>query len=152
MVFDKIENLEKYGEIQPFAERIKKFICQAEEENLPQGCYNLCGNQLFALVQVYETKEFDMGRMEAHKKYADLQYILEGEERVYVDFTENLELEEDRTPEADILFFTKGKNKAYHILGMGTFGYYAPQDAHMPCIKNIEKKLVKKIVFKIAIK
>ncbi|RGH38907.1 MULTISPECIES: YhcH/YjgK/YiaL family protein [Clostridia] len=151
MIFDKVENLNNYEEIRPYVEQIKEFIARVEKEKLPTGRYELLGDKLFALVQFYKTKEFDGGKMEAHKKYADLQYIVEGNERIYVDFSDELILEEDRTPREDILFFRKRNHHGYNILSCGTFGYYAPQDAHMPCIENIEKESVKKIVFKIAV-
>ena len=99
---------------------------------------------------IYETKDKDDARMEAHIKYADLQFMEEGEERIYVDFADELEMEEDRTPDQDILFYKKAGDHGFNILTEGTFGYYAPQDAHMPCIKNKEKQNVRKIVFKIA--
>ena len=138
MIFDKIENLDRYREFAEYGKLIRDFIKQDKSENL------------FALVQTYETKDKDDARMEAHIKYADLQFMEEGEERIYVDFADELEMEEDRTPDQDILFYKKAGDHGFNILTEGTFGYYAPQDAHMPCIKNKEKQNVRKIVFKIA--
>ena len=150
MIFDKLENLKTYGDIKPYAEQIVSFIEQVQQKGIAEGRYALDGDKLFAIVQSYETKDRGAGRMEAHRKYADLQYIVDGEERIYVDFADELETEEDRTPKEDIIFYKKRKNYGYHILNKGKFGYYAPQDAHMPCIKNEENGPVKKIVFKIA--
>ena len=114
MIFDKVENLNNYEEIRPYVEQIKDFIARVEKEKLPTGRYELMGDKLFALVQFYKTKEFDEGKMEAHKKYADLQYIVEGNERIYVDFSDELILEEDRTPKEDILFFRKRNHHGYN--------------------------------------
>ena len=150
MIFDKIENLDRYREFAEYGKLIKQFIERDKSEHLPEGRYELDGEKLFALVQVYETKDKDDARMEAHKKYADLQFIEKGEERIYVAFTDELKVEEDRTPDQDILFYKKADDRGFNLLTEGTFGYYAPQDAHMPCIKNKEKQYVRKIVFKIA--
>ena len=149
MIFDKIENLDRYKEFADYAEQKKHFIEKDKKEHLPEGRYELDGNNLFALVQTYETKDKENARMEAHKKYADLQFMEEGEERIYIDFTDELEVEEDKTPTQDILFYKKAEDHGFHVLTEGTFGYYAPQDAHMPCIKNHQKQKVRKIVFKI---
>lgn len=150
MIFDKIENLDRYREFAEYGKLIRDFIKQDKSEHLAEGRYELDGENLFALVQTYETKDKDEARMEAHIKYADLQFMEEGEERIYVDFADELEMEEDRTPDQDILFYKKAGDHGFNILTEGTFGYYAPQDAHMPCIKNKEKQNVRKIVFKIA--
>ena len=150
MIFDKIENLDRYREFAEYGKLIRDFIKQDKSEHLAEGRYELDGENLFALVQTYETKDKDDARMEAHRKYADLQFMEEGEERIYVDFADELEMEEDRTPDQDILFYKKAGDHGFNILTEGTFGYYAPQDAHMPCIKNKEKQNVRKIVFKIA--
>ena len=150
MIFDKIENLDRYREFAEYRKLIRDFIKQDKSEHLAEGRYELDGENLFALVQTYETKDKDDARMEAHRKYADLQFMEEGEERIYVDFADELEMEEDRTPDQDILFYKKAGDHGFNILTEGTFGYYAPQDAHMPCRKNKEKQNVRKIVFKIA--
>ncbi len=151
MIFDKLENLKIYENIKPYAEQIVSFIEQVRQKGIVEGQYALDGNRLFAIVQSYETKDWIDGKMEAHEKYADLQYIVDGEERIYVDFSDELEIEEDRTPKEDIIFYKKKENYGYNILNRGKFGYYAPQDAHMPCMKNEEKRAVRKIVFKIAV-
>lgn len=152
MIFDKLENIEKYKEFVDCAKEIKCFIEQDKKEHFPEGRYDLKGNDLFALVQIYRTKDKENVRMEAHKKYADLQFIEEGEERIYVAFSNELEVEEDRTPQEDILFYKKAEDRGFNTLSEGTFGYYAPQDAHMPCVKNFQIQNVRKIVFKIAVR
>ena len=93
MIFDKIENLDRYREFAEYGKLIRDFIKQDKSEHLAEGRYELDGENLFALVQTYETKDKDDARMEAHIKYADLQFMEEGEERIYVDFADELEME-----------------------------------------------------------
>ena len=57
--------------------------------------------------RVTKRKTGEPERMEAHRKYADLQYIVDGEERIYVDFADELETEEDAEHLKKILFFIK---------------------------------------------
>ena len=109
MIFDKIENLDRYREFAEYGKLIRDFIKQDKSEHLAEGRYELDDENLFALVQTYETKDKDDARMEAHRKYADLQFMEEGEERIYVDFADELEMEEDRTPDQDILFYKKSR-------------------------------------------
>ena len=100
-------------------------------------------------VQTYVTKQKSGARLESHRKYADLQYICRGEEMIYYDSAEGLEAEEDYDPEKDIAFYREGADRGGIRLTEGMFGYYGPQDAHMPCIQSAEKCPVKKVVFKI---
>ena len=61
-------------------------------------------------------------------------------------------MEDDRTPEADIIFYKSGPEQGYTLLEAGMFGFYAPEDGHMPCIAVIEPQPATKIVFKIPVK
>ena len=116
---------------------------------MEEGRYVLREDTLIALVQKYHTRDKDSSRMESHKKYADLQYIHKGEEMIYTDRVEELVLAEDRTPEEDILFYEPRRDSGADVLKSGMFGYYEPQDAHMPCITYLNSCDVVKVVFKI---
>ena len=77
MIADKITNLKLYGDIVP-AEEILAFVEKVEKEKLPTGRYELDGDNLFALVQEYESKPKAEARMESHRLYTDLQYVISG--------------------------------------------------------------------------
>ena len=55
MIFDKIENLDRYREFAEYGKLIRDFIKQDKSEYLAEGRYELDGENLFALVQTYET-------------------------------------------------------------------------------------------------
>ena len=55
--------------------------------------------------------------MESHKKYCDLQYIVEGTEKIYWASLRKLTVEDDRTPEADIIFYKSGPEQGYTSSG-----------------------------------
>lgn len=152
MIADKITNIHKYPLLADCADQIAAFVKKAEAENLPAGRYDLDGDNLFALVQNYNSKLRSEGRMEAHKLYTDLQYVIEGEECIYWNPVEGLEVEEDRTPESDLIFFVCKEPAGCTRLTAGMFGVYIPTDAHMPGIAAAESSPVRKIVFKIKCK
>lgn len=149
MITDKLKNLSNYPQLAKYEKDIIEFVERLNKESLAEGKYELKGEELFALVQRYETKEKAGARMESHVKYADLQYINKGEEIIYYDTAEDLTVVEDRRPDADILFYEIQEDKGGIVLSPGMFGYYAPVDAHMPCIKSKEVMEVEKVVFKI---
>lgn len=149
MIVDKIENIDRYPQLREIASQITTFVKNMEEQNLENGKYALQGDCLYAIVQRYTTKEKTEARLESHRKYADLQYIHRGEETIFYDSVDDLEIEEDYNPEKDIAFYKAKADKGGIRLKEGMFGYYEPQDAHMPCISSAEKCQVIKIVFKI---
>ena len=152
MITDKLTNIDKYPLLAECAEAITAFVKKVEEENLPMGRYDLDGDNLFALLQTYTSKPKCEARMEAHKLYTDLQYIMEGEECIYWSPIDVLTVEEDRTPEADLVFYKDEEPMGCTKLTAGMFGVYIPTDGHMPSVAAGECAPVKKIVFKIRCK
>ena len=53
---------------------------------------------------------------------------------------------------APIIFYKSGPEQGYTLLEAGMFGFYAPEDGHMPCIAVTEAQPATKIVFKIPVK
>lgn len=127
------------------------FIDKEKNENLPVGKYELEGERLFAIVQKYSTKDKKDGRIESHKKYLDMQYIVEGQEMIYCYWADKLHVNENQTPSADFIFYDMGDEQVSIKLNCGMFALLYPEDAHLPCCQIEKEKAVKKIVFKIAI-
>ena len=50
--------------------------------NLENGKYEIDGEDIFVSVQDYNTKPESEGKFEAHKQYADIQFIIKGEEKL----------------------------------------------------------------------
>lgn len=152
MITDKLINVTKYADAIPYAEEMLAFAKRAAEEKLPAGRYDIIGDDLYALVQEYTTKTRAEARMESHKLYIDLQYVLEGEEIIYWSAVEDLKVEEDRTPESDLIFYECEEPQGSTCLGAGMFGFYLPTDGHMPSVAAKECAPARKIVFKIRCK
>lgn len=151
MICDHISHISCYPNLKSLAPELLAFLTRLEEEKLPDGKYELRGEDLFASVQSYETHPKDATRFESHKLYADLQYIVEGKEWIYYDLAEELTVFEDRRPESDNLFYERRPDHGGNLLTAGMFGYYAPQDAHLPGVMDGEPAHVRKVVFKIRV-
>lgn len=151
MIVDHINNIRKYPQFGKYAEAITEFIEKCCRESLPAGRYDLLSDgRLFALTQYYETKPKEKGRMESHRIYTDLQYMMSGKEIIFYDLAEKLAIAEDKTPERDIIFYEEQPDRGGIILSAGMFACCGPQDAHKPCIRcGEDAEKVGKIVFKI---
>lgn len=153
MVLDQIKNLKDYEGIGFNADLILAFIEEAEEKNLPCGKYDLDGEDLFALIQEYETENPKDRLYEAHKQYIDIQYMAKGCEVIYGAGVDTLTLVEDLTDQRDLLLYDLAEVRAKMLVREKCFALFLPQDGHMPCcFYKKEPLMVRKIVFKIRIK
>lgn len=149
MIIDKIEHLQAYGLTERQCGLIQDFIREAGAKMPPEGRYELDGDKLFVLVQCYETREKSAGKMESHKAHLDLQYMMDGEELVFLNFADELNVIEDQTPEGDFVFYRTPDESVCAKLKTGMFMLMYPWDAHLPCCRINGPSPVKKLVFKI---
>ncbi len=151
MIIDKIENYEEYSEEHPEFKVIYDFIEDDRKEQKADGSYELDGKKLFVNINTYRTQFEKEVKYEAHKKYADLQYICSGIEKIgwspLKDIENNL-ISEEYSKGGDIAFYS-GQGKFDFVLTKGSFLYLAPEDAHAPCLCADKEMTVRKMVFKI---
>ena len=99
----------------------------------------------FGFMNSLNTKPFS-GRYEAHKKYLDLFYCVEGVEEVIVTSSTSGKIVEPYSEEKDIYFLEKTQDIKI-TLHEGDYIILFPEDAHAPAIGDGShlKKLVLKI-------
>lgn len=149
MIKDQLKNAKIYYNL---SENIKKgfeWLEKNDLENLPDGKYEIDGNNVYASIQTYETKED--ANYEAHRKYIDIQYMINGSEKIGVTDLENCTTCIEYDSNRDLEFFTITCEEEYLALLKGQFMVFFPTDAHKPSILLNNKDLVKKVVVKVAI-
>lgn len=150
MIFDDIKNIKKYAEID---EKIAEFISGLNAD-VPCGRIYLSDDGLtYANVDEYTTKLHENCKLEAHKKYIDIQIMLDGVEELDYTDVEGLEVSEAYDAARDVMFFAKTErvlNKV--VLTAGKFVLLYPHEAHQPqmAYKN-SPTAVKKVVVKIPV-
>jgi YhcH/YjgK/YiaL family protein len=141
MIYDKIENLGNYPELKA----VKAFCDTHKLKELAIGKYSLENGDYLA-VSEYETgKEKDF---EAHEKYIDVQYVIEGEEIIVVADKADGELCKDYDEGKDVAFY-KAKNGTAYTIDKGHFILLDVDDLHQPCVAVKTPVKVKKYVFKL---
>lgn len=108
--------------------------------------------EIFVLKQAYFTKSRENAFFESHKKYIDVQYIVQGEEFMDVSSIENLTQLEPYSQENDFIKY-QAQEKAFSSLFIkkGELAIFFPEDAHQPCILNQNPTIVYKAVIKIPV-
>ncbi|MFW5774163.1 MAG: YhcH/YjgK/YiaL family protein [Tangfeifania sp.] len=127
-----------------------QFLNEQNLAELEKGRYELEGTDLFVNVDEYVTRNEKDVLFEAHKKYADIQVLIFGEEKIGVLPLDATTVSIPYDEEKDIMFLTAEKEN-YRIAKPGTFFLFFPQDAHRPTVKLAENSPVRKIVVKVRI-
>lgn len=106
---------------------------------------------LFALEQVYESKEREACFFESHRQYIDIQFILKGEERIDVVPISELTIDMPYDDEKDFIKYHDVKDLSSLLLRPGYVAIFFPEDAHMPCLQKDTKTVVYKTVVKVPV-
>ena len=150
MILDRLSNATLYRRLgERFAAGFD--YLQRDLAAMPDGRYEILGNDLFAMVQGYETKSIEQGRWEAHRRYADIQYMIGGRERMGVAALERMRSQVAYDAEKDLEFFHGGPDEGQLItVEQGSFAIFMPQDVHMPNLTLPHGSArVKKVVVKV---
>ena len=149
MIKDKLLNSSVYYSL---SERIKTGLSWLESTdliNIADGKYLIDGENVYASVQTYVTK--DDAKYESHRRYIDIQYMIDGEEKIGVTDLSNCVSCVEYDSEKDLEFYDISSEEEYLALEKGQFLILYPHDAHKPSISKKEKLTVKKVVVKVAI-
>ncbi len=152
MIVASMQDLQRYRGLSSKLDRAFDWILSEAWNMLPEGKHAIEGEEVYALVQRYETKDPSAGKLEAHRRYIDIQMLAAGEELIRVLPVKGLVPIEPYKP--DIEFFSMPEGETFHIVHLrpGILALLFPEDAHMPCIRCGEGALpVTKVVIKVAV-
>lgn len=128
------------------------FLRRPDAAGLPDGRYEIDGERVFALVQRYETAAGEP-RFEAHRRYADVQYLAAGSEVIGAAPLAALRVTEPYDAGRDICFGSVPADRASLLtLAAGELAILYPEDAHAPRLAAGAPAPVTKIVVKVEIK
>lgn len=123
-----------------------EFLSRPDLGTMETGRYELADNGVYATVSEYTTK--DDALFEVHSKYIDIQYVMDGEELIYIGNAEGVEPSVKYSAKNDIAFYDIEPLVRTHMDENKLLVLF-PGEAHKPCIKVGENKNVRKIVIKI---
>jgi YhcH/YjgK/YiaL family protein len=151
MIADKLKNAVLYSGISERLARALELLKDRDIINKEDGRYELDGDNLFCLVQKYETSPADKCNCEAHKKYIDVQFIASGEELIQYANINDLEVKESYDDTKDKILYKPSAKMSSAILTSGMFAVYFPEDAHLPCAQVSGPSNVHKVVVKVKV-
>jgi YhcH/YjgK/YiaL family protein len=128
-----------------------EYIRSTDFTSLPDGKYEIEGDSMFALLQSPTTRAAELQRPESHRVHTDIQFLLEGRERIGVArASERLRIADDQLAERDYALYDEVEGESDLLLEPGMFAVFFPTDIHRPCCSadGTEAK-VRKVVVKI---
>lgn len=154
MIYDLLTRAAAYRSLSPAFARAFDYLLETDHAKIADGKHLVDGERVFAIYQAYVPKPVAQGRWESHKRYADIQVMLSGSERMgFIDL--------DRVPYESP--FDATKDLGFHMgklsIGQsvtvlpGEFAVFYPHDAHMPslALDDSPALTVRKVVMKVEV-
>ena len=135
------------------SERINKaieYIGKLDIENLTVGHYYV-NDDFFYDVLEYQTIDDGECSFESHRRFVDIQWIVEGIERLYINDISHLLPAEEYNESKDVIHYKENDCPSSMILTKGSYAILFPKDAHKPGSVLGNKCKIKKIVGKVSI-
>ena len=125
------------------------FLKSQDLHKIAKGKYPIDGDNVFASVTEDPSKDFDKTNWESHRKYIDVQCIIEGEENMGVCPINKATVTKEYDEKKDVANYS-AEGKIYTGTP-GTFFIFFPENVHRPNITPGGNKVVKKVVIKVRV-
>jgi YhcH/YjgK/YiaL family protein len=132
MILESLENAGRYANLHPGFRQGFEFLARPNLTGLDSGKYEIDGDRVFALINRDPGRGHAGARLEAHRKYIDIQFLVSGSEEIgWRPTSECSQLTDPYDSSRDIMFFADPSH-AWINLPVGKFMIFYPQDAHAP--------------------
>lgn len=148
MIIDRIEHYSFYTGLRDRIRTALEYIRTTDLERADTGRHDLDGDHLFAIISDYKTTSREAGKLEGHRKYIDVQYMVRGTEWVGHAPLSGQSVAVDYNPGNDCVLF-EGEATFFRFEA-GMFAVFFPHDLHLPGTGEISTP-VRKIVVKVEV-
>jgi YhcH/YjgK/YiaL family protein len=153
MIFGNLKDIAEQLPPSTALQQGMEFLRSSTWAGHPDGRVDIAGDEAYALFQSYDTAPVaEVPQLEAHYKYIDLQYIIEGEEVIGWAPIDQLVIETPYDEKTDIWFGSLPRAKMTPLyLTPGQVAVFYPSDGHLPKRNANGGCPVRKIVAKVAV-
>ena len=148
MILDSLTNHRQAASCHPLFPKAFAYLLSFED-SIPDGKYNIDGDQVVAIVSRYETAPEPEKAWEAHRFHADIQFVASGREVMFhcplAEFVSSNPYNKEKDVEK---FSGEGVLSASRlIVPAGSFCVFLPQDGHKPgCCEESPGPVVKVVI------
>jgi YhcH/YjgK/YiaL family protein len=147
MILSALSQSDRYAALHPQFAHVFDYIRNTDLYSLPPGRYLIAGEDVFAIVEHVPARTRDMARLEAHRRYIDIQLVLDGDEQMgWKPLADCYNPVSEHSMEKDIGFFHDAP-ASWVSVPPDHFCIFFPEDAHAPLVGTGQ---IRKVIFKIA--
>ena len=148
MILSALSQTSRYAALHPLFQQAFDYMRDTDLNALAPGRYPIVGDELFAIVEQAPGKTKEMAKLEAHRKYIDIQLVLDGDERMgWKPLADCLNPVSEYSEEKDIRFFHDAP-ASWIAVPPDHFCIFFPEDAHAPLVGEGQ---IRKVIFKVAV-
>jgi YhcH/YjgK/YiaL family protein len=137
-----------YRCLHPLFERGLRFLADTDLRALAPGRHSVDGDRIYLSIDHTHGRGHDGARLEAHRRYIDVQYTVQGDEEIgWMPLAECGQPIDEYNAARDISFFA-ARPTTWLAVPEGSFAIFFPDDAHAPLAG---RGAVKKAILKIAV-
>jgi len=148
MIIDKLQHAESYYNKHPAFEKAFTFLRQEGLAELPDDRYEIDGDRLFCMISKGPGRSRAEAKLEAHRNYIDIQYVIAGADDIGFKPTAGCKLVDTSYDADNDIEFFNDQPDSWTQVPAGSFVIFFPQDAHAPLVSSGE---IHKVVLKIAV-
>lgn len=132
MIYDVLENAERYYPVHPGFRAAFEYLRKTDFTQLPSGRNEIDGERMFVVVNRDVGQGREQRKLEFHRKYIDLQYVVEGaDEMGWRAGRLCRELAMPYGEQSDVGFWAE-RPISYFQVEAGQFAIFYPDDPHAP--------------------
>jgi len=132
MILDDLRNANAYTHVHPGFAAAFTMLQGKDVATLPAGKHEVDGDRLFLIINKEEGRDRSGAKLEAHRKYIDIQLVLSGDEEMGWSYITDCQQPVDAfNTERDVILF-KDIPTAWFACPPGKFAIFMPEDAHAP--------------------
>ena len=148
MIFSTLSQAPRYAALHPLFPRAFEYMRDTDLNTLAPGVHPILDKQLFVIVEEASARARAEAKLEAHRKYIDIQLVLEGvDEMGWKPLSDCHRPLDEHNAERDIRFFGDVPD-SWIATPAGAFCIFFPEDAHAPLVGS---GAIRKLIFKVAV-
>jgi len=147
MIVAELESAGKYASVHPKFSSALEFLMRQDLKTLPIGRIDIEGDAMYAMVSAQQGKHAAEAKLEAHRRYIDIHYVVSGGDEIGWKPTSQCEsVESPYTAEKDFELFSDAP-LFWIPVHAGVVAVFFPDDAHAPMVSDgVVHKLVVKVL------
>jgi len=148
VILDVGARCHEYRCLHPLFDRGLRFLADTDLRALTPGRHAVDGDRIYLSIDHTQGRGREAARLEAHRRYIDVQYTMEGDEEIGWMPVAGCGQPLDEYDAAKDVSFYAARPTTWLAVPQGSFAIFFPDDAHAPLAG---RGAVKKAILKIAV-